>query len=441
MRKTNILVRISLIIVVLISLVLSYLIWTNNQRYEKRTDTQTTTKRDVTSSDTNEQNLAQVYLPTEIISVDSKSQHHLIYNHKESLVSELRDTMKTWKIWTAHASTSKYDELISQSNTVQLVNPDQISLQLFGKVEAQKALKNAIRDRSFTRVIFSTEGDIDKVFFVNDQTKKIWQSRVTDAKVSKILSLLRAADYSAKVALRSVQGQVRTFYPEGLSLRPYSYLITRRNENTYISALLSDSANSTVDTRESGNETTYYAGNYNDYQLLVDHSTDQLKYTDNTQSDVPASLQALLEQSFKAISEVDNPLTDVRFFDADTDNNTVSFRSYVEGFPIFQQSDFGAFKVSYTNTGSQVDFSSRILQVPIPATTSRVALPSTQSVLDTLKNAGYATDKIQDIIVGYRWVPDTESTDIIDLKPTYYVQIGGKWRDYQDWLADKSEVK
>lgn len=440
MRRTSLLVRISLIIVILLSLVLSFLIWTNNQRYEKKTDTQTATKRDVTNSNNTQQNLEQVYLPVEVLTVDSQKQPRIVYNHKESLTSEIREAMQKWHIRTARVSPAKYSELTTRMNTVQLVYHDQISLQLFGKLIGQTALKGAVRDHTFNRVIFSTEGNINKVFFVNDQTNNIWQSQVTHANVSQILSLLRTADFSAKVSLQNMQGQLRTFYPEGLSLRPYSYLITRRNENTYISALLSDSANSSVDTHESGHETTYSAGNYNDYQLTVDHSTDQLKYLDNTETDIPATLQLLLEQSLKAIISIDNPLTDVRFFSTETGNDMVSFRSYVEGFPIFQQSDFGAFKVTYTNSGSRVDFSSRILQVPVPATNGRVKLPATTTILSQLHEAGYAQTEIQDIAVGYRWIPDKESTDIIDLNPTYYVQIGNKWRDYHDWLTDKSGV-
>ncbi|HJE14829.1 MAG TPA: two-component system activity regulator YycH, partial [Lapidilactobacillus dextrinicus] len=60
-------------------------------------------------------------------------------------------------------------------------------------------------------------------------------------------------------------------------------------------------------------------------------------------------------------------------------------------------------------------------------------------MINQLINVGYTEKQIKDFAIGYRWVPDTDETDIVDLKPTYYVKINNRWRDYQDWLADKTE--
>jgi regulatory protein YycH of two-component signal transduction system YycFG len=300
-------------------------------------------------------------------------------------------------------------------------------------------LQKTTRDREFTRIIFSTDAKLKTVYFINDTTKQIWQSKVSNAKSSQIAKLIKAADFSTTIRQKHLNGKLRTFYDESVSLTPYSYLINRRNENTYISALLSDSSNSAVDTRESGGKTIYYGGSYRNRQLTVDHRRDQLKFVDNTTTDLPESLKALLEKGFTAINDVDNPLTDVRYFGSDETDHTVSYRSYVEGFPIFQQSDFGAFEVNFNDTGSTINFSSRTLQVPVPSKSDKVVLPATLDMINQLINVGYTEKQIKDFAIGYRWVPDTDETDIVDLKPTYYVKINNRWRDYQDWLADKTE--
>lgn len=437
MRRNNLFVRLLLIIAVVISLVLSFLIWTNNQRYERKTDTETTTKREETTSE--QGNLEQVYLPTQIINVTKNKQHHLIYDHQVSLTAELRDVMKGWHFGLARNSHQNYADLINSPQTLQLGYHDFISLKLFGKVESQSVLQKATRDRKFTRIIFSTDSKLKAVYFVNDTTKQIWQSKVSNAKSSQIAKLIKAADFSTIIRQKHLNGKLRTFYDESVSLTPYSYLINRRNENTYISALLSDSSNSAVDTRESGGKTIYYGGSYRNRQLTVDHRRDQLKFVDNTTTDLPESLKALLEKGFTAINDVDNSLTDVRYFGSDETDHTVSYRSYVEGFPIFQQSDFGAFEVNFNDTGSTINFSSRTLQVPVPSKSDKVVLPATLDMINQLINVGYTEKQIKDFAIGYRWVPDTDETDIVDLKPTYYVKINNRWRDYQDWLADKTE--
>lgn len=437
MRRNNLFVRLLLIIAVVISLVLSFLIWTNNQRYERKTDTETTTKREETTSE--QGNFEQVYLPTQIINVTKNKQHHLIYDHQVSLAAELRDVMKEWHFGLARNSHQNYADLINSPQTLQLGYHDFISLKLFGKVESQSVLQKATRDRKFTRIIFSMDSKLKTVYFINDTTKQIWQSKVSNAKSSQIAKLIKAADFSTTIRQKHLNGKLRTFYDESVSLTPYSYLINRRNENTYISALLSDSSNSAVDTRESGGKTIYYGGSYRNRQLTVDHRRDQLKFVDNTTTDLPESLKALLEKGFTAINDVDNPLTDVRYFGSDETDHTVSYRSYVEGFPIFQQSDFGAFEVNFNDTGSTINFSSRTLQVPVPSKSDKVVLPATLDMINQLINVGYTEKQIKDFAIGYRWVPDTDETDIVDLKPTYYVKINNRWRDYQDWLADKTE--
>lgn len=437
MRRNNLLVRLSLIVAVVISLVLSFLIWTNNQRYERKTDTETTTKREETT--TEQGNLEQVYLPTELIAVNANKDHQLIYDHQVSLSSEMRSIMKKWQFKLVRVSYTDYADLVNEPSSVQLGYHDFISLKLFGKVISQKALQDVARDRKFNRIIFSTKADAKTVYLLNDKTKQVWQGTVDNIKPTQVKKLIKAADFSTSIHQQNVNGKLRIFYDQPISLKPYSYLINRRNENTYISSLLSDSTNSSVDTRESGSKTIYYGGNYRDQQLTVDHRSDQLTFVDNTLTAIPNSLQSLLEKSFTAINGVDNPLTDVRYYSADEKKHAVSYRSYVEGFPIFQQSDFGAFEYGVSDTGTTINFSSRILQVPVPTKSAAVELPITTTMVDQLINAGYAENKIQDIAVGYRWVPDLSENDIVDLKPTYYIKINDRWRDYQDWLADKTE--
>ncbi|WP_164506835.1 YycH family regulatory protein [Lapidilactobacillus bayanensis] len=437
MRRTNLLVRLLLIIAVIISLVLSVLIWTNNQRYERKTDTETSAKREETT--TEQTNFEQVYLPTQVVNVTASKQHHLIYDHQVSLAAELRDVMKKWRFRIVRASYTNYSDLIDSPSTLQLGYRDFISLKLFGKVESQTTLQKLNRDHKFTRIIFSTDTQMGTVYFVNDKTKQVWQSSVSNVKISQVTKLIKAADFSTTVDQQHLHGQLRTYYEQPVSLTPYSYLINRRNENTYISALLSDSTNSAVDTRESGSKTIYYGGSYRNRQLTVDHRRDQLKFVDNTVTSLPDSLQGLLEKGFTAINDVGNPLADIRYFSADEKTHRVSYRSYVEGYPIFQQSDYGAFEANFNNTGSTINFSSRTLQVPVPSKSTKVVLPATKVMIQQLVTAGYTEKQIQDFAVGYRWVPDTDETDIVDLRPTYYVKIDNRWRDYQDWLADKTK--
>lgn len=436
MRRTNLLVRVILILAVVFSLILSFLIWTNNQRYERRTDTEAGTTTDSITS-ANQQNLSQVYLPTAVVNVDNKKNQTLVYNHKENLALEVRQVVQKWTFHSFRRSAVSYHELMNQSGTVQMIYADQMSLKLFGSVVKQERLKDVVNDIAFTRIIFSTSNNLAHVYFLDDISQKVWQSRISETRIATIRHLVTKADMNLAVSQEQLGERPQVFFKNEVTLRPYSYLINRRNENTYISALMSNDKNTNVESRESGGQTTYYGGSYHN-QLTVDHRSDQLTFSNNSQTDVPNNLKSLLENSFTALTDIGNPLTDIRYYSVDQTNNMVAFRSFVEGFPIFQQSDFGSVKVKFSNTGSQTAFSSRILQVPVPAKANQVTLPATETVMNKLVAANYSRKSIQNLVIGYRWVTDTTDADIVDLMPTYYVKINNRWRDYQDWLQDQT---
>ncbi|MFC6314779.1 YycH family regulatory protein [Lapidilactobacillus achengensis] len=438
MRKTNLLVRFVLIVAILISLVLSYLIWTNNQRYERKSDTESTV---TTALITNQQALSQVFLPTEVVKVDQKGNQQLVYNHKENLVLEIRKLMANWSYRSSHRSTKRYADLMALNGSVQLIYADQLSTQLFGEVAKQDSLKSATTDHAFDRIIFNLTGDLDHVYFLDDRTQSVWESRVSKADADPVATLINKCDFKVKVTQETLSGQPRLFFSDSVKLQPYSYLINRRNETTYISALMSSDNNANVESRESGGQTVYYGGGSYHNQLIVDHRSDQLEFVDNSRTTIPESLNRLQESGFTMLNSIGNPLTDIRYYDADNTKKTIAFRSFVEGFPIFQQSDFGAVKITFSRSGSHIKFSSRVLQVPVPAANGQVTLPATATILQKLIAAGYRKGEIQDLVVGYQWITDQEEADIVDLKPTYYAKINDRWQTYQTWINDKTQTE
>ncbi|MCW3779919.1 two-component system activity regulator YycH, partial [Levilactobacillus namurensis] len=81
-------------------------------------------------------------------------------------------------------------------------------------------------------------------------------------------------------------------------------------------------------------------------------------------------------------------------------------RSYVGGFPIFNQTENGDVRIQLTSNGlDRYYFSLYSLQVPVPTTGQKqaVTLPSSTSVLKRLKAAGYKDSKIGSIELGYEW--------------------------------------
>ena len=76
--------------------------------------------------------------------------------------------------------------------------------------------------------------------------------------------------------------------------------------------------------------------------------------------------------------------------------------------------------------------------MPIPTNQPAQTLPATATIVDQLVAAGYRASQITDILIGYQWIGSSNDQQVVDLQPTYYVEMKGESRDYQSWLNHSS---
>ena len=154
----------------------------------------------------------------------------------------------------------------------------------------------------------------------------------------------------------------------------------------------------------------------------------------------PSTLTKSFEASFDALLKTGNALSGMRFYSYDKATNSTAYRTYVEGFPVFYQTNFGSVKVQFLPTGQKIDFSNYSLQVPVPAEDKQVTLPSTESVLNQMTSNGFLLENVENVQVGYEWTKETSNEQVIDLNPTYFVQYKGVWRSLSALMAQKAEL-
>ena len=151
------------------------------------------------------------------------------------------------------------------------------------------------------------------------------------------------------------------------------------------------------------------------------------------------SFTTQLQKSYSHLVNLGVPMDNIRYYGYDTTSSSVIYRSYVEGFPIFNQTENGDVRIQMTSNGlDRYYFSLDSLQVPVPTTGKQtsVTLPSSTTVLKQLVAAGYKDNKIGSIELGYQWSQNKSSKLVIDLTPTYYVYYNGAWRTYTSMLNE-----
>ena len=163
-KVSKVALRVSLIAMVVLSIILSAVIWGSDARFSRieETSNQTQTK------DLGQRSLRDIYLPTQTFCFKNK-QMYQVYDTKNNLpleFSKLTQSLRPLlpiRIW---SSQTKYEKMLRNPNYIQLTYPDQITISLF--------LTNVRKtdSRKFNRFFVSTTSS-DYIYLGNEENDRI----------------------------------------------------------------------------------------------------------------------------------------------------------------------------------------------------------------------------------------------------------------------------
>lgn len=436
-RFRQIMLQVSVVVAVAISLVLSWLIWTNNARYQQQgtqsSDVQPVSHRTLSAP----KSMNEIFSPTTLVHT-THGQQNLVYSYKYDTINDIFYRFRRAKVsrlkTVSIGNGPKYQKMLHANNTLQMIYPTPITIDTLSQVIKQKNL-NLSKDHYFNRIVIADSKKHSKheVYFLNDSNNAIYKAQGSGLDYDRIDKSIKNND-TIPVDLQILQNnRVMLFYQKPLHMKVFSYLISSQENNSYISNLLNSSQGSNITVRDSGDEKIYHNGIYR--MLIFNQKNDQVTYKDYSKTTVPHKPADALNNAYQDVSQIGNPLTGLRLFYYNGKKNDIVFRNYVEGFPIFRDNTQAVTKISYSKKGETMEFSKRSLQVPVPNENKNVELPATNDLVEQLKAAGYKANDIQNITVGYEWIDDNQDNkDIVDLKPTYLVKLNGHWKSYDELI-------
>ncbi|WP_164848027.1 YycH family regulatory protein [Lacticaseibacillus hulanensis] len=430
MKAKDICLRVALIILVAISLIFTWIIWFNPAHLEHRATTDVAVK--TTTHTTSQKNKDEVFLPVAVYQQKNGAKKLLVNNDTDMAV-RVHKAMQSAQINRVGGSraltVSAYDALLTQDNTVQLVYTDRMSWHLFNSLFFTKSAKNRGGEFEFTRIVIDMRHE--KVDLVNDNNRTV--RRLSFAKTpdyGKINRAINKASTSFTVVESRMNGREVALYPDGLAMQPFAYLVDQQGANHFVAALLGNKSTSAVDSKQVGDQ-TFYTVNNNNQRLIADRNDSQMQY-ENFATDGPKKTRkSVLSDAYTQMMQLQPTSVDgVRFTHYDTSAKAVTFRTYVDGLPVFNQTMSGTVEVTRTDGSLTIDFSGDNLSVPVPTRENPVKLASTSTVLANVRAKGFTNGQIDDVQPGYKWEKDDDSSLVIDLVPTYYVRLNGTYYDY-----------
>ena len=425
-KVSRVALRVSLIAMVVLSIILSAVIWGSDARFSRieETSNQTQTK------DLGQRSLRDIYLPTQTFYFKNK-QMYQVYDTKNNLpleFSKLTQSLRPLlpiRIW---SSQTKYEKMLRNPNYIQLTYSDQITISLF--------LTNVRKTDSwkFNRFFVSTTSS-DYIYLGNDENHTIYRVRLNDVSFKTLIGHIRNAQTQMPVTLEKVHDDYLPFYEKNLSLPVYSYLTNEESDSYFVYRLLG-SNNPTQ--YSNGDTITYSNGIYE--RLIAAKHTHNYEYTDYQQDQIPKTISRKLNDSLYFVRKIGLSEPDLRFFDAD--DNTVIYQNYVEEYPIFLPGKYKMrAQVKFASNGMTINFNSLDLQIPIPTNGEKKTLIPTTVAMDELYQKGYHRKDIERIIIGYTAKSsNSKNKKLVDLEPAYYVKINKQWKTLDEWLNTNNQL-
>jgi len=418
-----------LTILVLVSLLLTWNLWTYQPNYDTMEKSKTVKEVNVREK----QEVTKIVRPDQIL-FHVKDQHYGTNNpvDLEKLIKEMR----SWSFSDLKNYSDKVenvDNFIHTSGNAEISFPGDVPIELYRSVLNIEGKK--IPAFNFNRIIIDTEG-LEKgsgiVYFASTETQQVYSSHISSANLNEFNSgyYKNAAHYPKFFAYKTPK---RTFFlpEEKINMKTYRYLPMTLNADEFKDALFDDPSFVQRSSVPYGEEFTNDSS-----KMTVNYNNNILQYVNPTtdESFVESSYD-LVKRSVDFVNEHGGWTDPFRYVSKSEYKRSVTFRLYsMDGYPIYN--DRGLSEITEVWGRDQINQYVRpniSLDLPLISETKSVTPPSGHEVLALLQsNKNYKPELLDELVLGYRMEWDTEESKLILLEPAWFYRYDKSWGQITD---------
>ena len=417
MKVVDRMIRYGLMFMIALSLFLSFKIWSNSGRTNATLDSQST------EVSQNLKAAKDVFVPTQLIFHDQNGDYY--HSTKESLLTGVMKKVFAfkWEHITAYQLKQGEDVFEQTKNALELSLPDPLLLRYFLDINGHVVDRTFERNAMFNRLVVDQEGK--QLYLINDQTQTGYRVALSGDFKELRGSLTGEDNRFVKVAYRPSHLAVKYFAEEALKLKKYSYILGTQSYTIFSQAFFDPSEEITSNDDDENSKDVNLVSDGGS-SLTVRYSTGEVHFNGRF---VPAETTSgedgqIFSQTYAYVQKLGGSLGTIRYFGGN--DNNVTYRNFVEGYPIFSGHTKGRIDVSRLNGNLQIDANQETIQVPIPSE-EVVTLGNTADTLAVFEQKGLDLNRIQRLQVGYHWVVNEETKQVVDLVPDWYVKIDDNW--------------
>jgi regulatory protein YycH of two-component signal transduction system YycFG len=424
MRYENI-KSVILTILVLLSIVLTWNLWTYQPDYETMKNSNVVAEVSISEK----QEVQKIIRPDEVL-YHIQGQHYGTTNS-----TELEKVIKQMSLWSFNSfknytgKMGNVNDLAHANGNVELIFPGEVPISLYRSVLNFEDRR--LPDFNFDRIIINVENsekDNGIVYFVSSERQQIFMSHISTTFLKEFernfyknaVSLPRYFSYKSS-SNRTI------FLPEGETIMmEYKYLPVTLDSEIFKEALFSDPSFVQKSFVPQGEEYTNGSSKMN-----VFYDTNMLSYVNPTiESGYSSTAYDLVKKSIDFVNEHGGWTDPYRYVSKDEKNQTVIFRLYsLEGFPVFNDKGVSEIKEVWgkneINKYVRPDIS---MELPLKSETQKLFLPSGHEALKLLQSKkGFNPELLKEMVLGYRMNRDEVESKLIVLEPAWFYLYNNKW--------------
>ncbi|AWP38693.1 hypothetical protein DXF96_05365 [Heyndrickxia coagulans] len=407
-----------LTLLVLLSLLLTWLIWNNQPNYDllnlKDLDNIAIAK---------EKKVPGIILPDKILYHENDGTTGTVHD------GEISRVMNLLRTWTFDMSSSRLLQkkdlynLMYGKNRIELDFPAPVPFSVYQSVLnfANKKVPDADFDHIVIELNKGTK-NLNHVYFISTASNKVYEASTDQKSIQVFISKLNdnKSLYKPYTAF-ALSGPRRIYLPAGNPVvNQYKYATTDIEIDKFKKALFADP-----------NFVKKVAGEYtNGISLLrTDESNKVLTFV-NPGEDIGYSSDPnhLLTRAIDFINQHSGWTDQYQYFEINERENEVTFRLFKDGYPVFNDDGMAEIR-EYLGKSEIYKYVRPYFNLSLNLTLkpAAVKLPPAQDVIAGLQtNPSVQMNKVRDIAVGYRLQKDSD--DILSLQPAWYYCEDGIWK-------------
>lgn len=413
-----------LIILVLVSIFLTWNLWTYQPNYETMDK----------SNYVEEVSISAKQEVKKIVRPDMALFHLNGEHYGTTSVDEIEKIVKVMSRWSFYdvrnetRNVRNFNELVHGNKNVEIVFPADVPVHLYQNV--LNFAEKKIPAFNFDRIIINVDNEKREngsVYFASTTSRHVYSSHISSTFLTDFFRTYykQALQYPHYFAYST--GKRVLFLPESkTNMKEDKFLPVTLNSDDFRDALFSDPSfvqkNFTTKGEEYTNGSSKMSVNNEKNLLLYVNPTADLNYQEKPED--------LVKRSIDFVNGHGGWTDSYHYVGKDEENHSVVFRMYSsDGYPVFN--DEGLSEVNATWGRNDINKYVRpniSMELPLKTEARKVTLPSGHEALGYLQSRrGFTPERLEALVLGYEIKREKTGSKLVTLRPAWFYRYDHNW--------------